>query len=88
MKTENVHRACEDYVAVDVFKGYCHTFQKMVNANETACQDFSPLPKCGICGHYLPVDDFLGSCQCQEKESTYKDLNAKTCESFKWLKKG
>jgi len=85
MNKEKVHRACEDYVSIDVFKGYCHTYQKLVNADEKACLNFVPIPKCGLCTNYQPQDETMGTCM--SHESTFQDLTAKTCENFKWLKK-
>ena len=80
-------RDCIHFLPVDVFKGICHLDKPFVEAESEICERFEPVPKCKFCMHYRPLEGnkYLG--MCKDKEFTYPDLIAKTCEMFEWKEK-
>lgn len=80
------HMDCEEYLAVDVFKGLCSMKKTMVPADDEQCDDFIQAKKCRLCQHYTPTDEYLGLCL--GKDIAYPDLLAKTCIDFQWKERG
>jgi hypothetical protein len=79
---EKTHIDCEEYRAIDVFKGLCTTKGKIVPADEAGCEDFRQAAKCRFCRHYTPTEEYLGLCM--GKATAYPDLLAKACSDFAW----
>ena len=77
------HHDCEEYLTIDIFKGFCRLNKEMKLADEGACDDFKPAKKCKFCQHYTPKEEFLGICM--DKTWVYPDLLAKTCKNFEWF---
>jgi len=75
---------CIHLAPLDVFKGVCHISKNTVLADDDACVEFEPVPKCRFCSEYRPIsgESFLGTCG--SRVPTYPDLVAKTCDSFRW----
>ena len=82
METRN-HQDCENYTAIDVFKGLCKRDKKKKIADENACENFVFVKKCKYFKQYTPEKEFLGLCM--GKTMVYPDLLAKTCQNFEWL---
>ncbi len=78
------HHDCDEYLAIDVFKGYCGRDKKIKMADEVACNKFKPVKKCKFCKRYTPKKDFIG--MCKGKTLVYTDLVAETCKDFSWAK--
>ena len=78
---------CINFLPVDVFKGICHLEKAFMEADNEACKRFEPVPKCKFCQHYRPLEGDKNLGMCKEKEFTYPDLIAKTCEMFEWRDK-
>lgn len=76
------HQDCENYTAIDVFKGLCRRDKELKMADEVVCNDFIQLKKCRYCKHYTTGKEFLG--MCMDKTMVYPDLLAKTCHDFEW----
>jgi len=79
------HIDCEEYLAIDVFKGFCRAKKTEVLADEASCDDFVQVMKCAFCKKFKPTDEHLGLCM--DKVVTYPDLLAKTCDDFEWKDK-
>ncbi len=80
---KKTHIDCEEYLAIDVFKGFCNVKKTTVMADEEGCDDFTQVKKCRFCKHYNETEEHLGTCM--NEAVTYPDLLAKTCDSFNWL---
>lgn len=76
------HIDCEEYIPIDVFKGFCTTKKTIVMADEQGCEEFKQVEKCRFCRHYSPTEQHLGTCM--GKAIAYPDLLAKTCSDFAW----
>lgn len=76
------HLDCEEYLAVDVFKGFCRLHDEIRVADEDACDDFHPAKKCKFCKNYTQEQEFLG--KCKSNVPVFPDLLAKTCKDFEW----
>ena len=74
------HIACEEFLTIDVFKGFCGMKKKIVIADEEGCEDFELAKRCRFCTHFTPTEEYLGLCM--GKETAYPDLLAKTCSDF------
>ena len=81
METKN-HQDCENYTAIDAFKGLCRRNKEIKMADEVVCDDLIPMKKCRYCKHYTTGKEFLG--MCMGKTMVYPDLLAKTCHDFEW----
>jgi hypothetical protein len=79
---QKLHIDCEEYLAIDVFKGFCSTKKMIVLADEEGCEDFKQAKKCRICKHFTPTEEYLGVCM--GKATAYPDLLARTCNDFEW----
>jgi 4-hydroxyphenylacetate decarboxylase small subunit len=76
----NRHIDCEEYLAIDVFKGICRLDKTTRIADEEACDVFNALKKCKFCSQYTEKEEFIGLCK--GKDKVYPDLIAKTCMDF------
>jgi len=80
------HRDCRNYAPVDVVKGICHRTKEMVNADESSCEDFDPIPKCKLCQHFAldnGNDSGTGTCKVSDDGfMAYGDMVALTCKQF------
>lgn len=81
---KKIHRDCDEFLAIDVFKGFCRLNKKMIMMDDRACDKFKPVKKCKFCKHYTQEKEFLGTCM--GKTEVYPDLLAKTCSNFEWKK--
>ncbi len=80
MSQPKSHVNCENYLAIDVFKGLCSLKKTMVMADDDACVNFHPALKCKLCKNYTPIEETLGLCM--DKAVAYPEMYAKTCEWF------
>jgi hypothetical protein len=79
------HIACDEYLAIDVFKGFCILKKIIVLADEEGCEQFDQAKKCGFCKHFISTEEYLGVCM--GKDIAYSGLSAKTCSDFEWKEK-
>ena len=80
MSQPKSHVNCENYLAIDVFKGLCSLKKTRVMADDDACVNFHPALKCKLCKNYTPIEETLGLCM--DKAVAYPEMYAKTCEWF------
>jgi hypothetical protein len=80
MSQPRSHVDCENYLPIDVFKGFCSPGKTMVMADDDACVNFHPALKCKLCKNYTPTEETLGLCM--DKTVAYPEMYAKTCEWF------
>jgi hypothetical protein len=80
MSEPKSHVDCENYLTIDVFKGFCSQGKTMVMADDDACVKFYPAMKCKQCKKFTPTEETLGLCM--NKTVAYPEMYAKTCEWF------
>ncbi len=80
MSQPNSHVDCENYLPIDVFKGFCSPRKTMVMADNSSCENFHPAMKCKLCKNYSSTEETLGLCM--DKTVAYPEMYAKTCEWF------
>ena len=80
MSLPKSHVDCENYLAIDVFKGFCSQRKTMVIADDDSCVNFHPARKCKLCQKFTHTEETLGLCM--EKTMAYPEMYAKTCEWF------
>jgi 4-hydroxyphenylacetate decarboxylase small subunit len=80
------HRDCRNFAPLDVVKGLCHRTKGRVLADDPACVDRSPLPRCAHCARFEPdAASALGVCAAAPtRPMAYPDMVAVTCGQFAW----
>ena len=74
------HFDCKYYISTDVFKGVCKRDKKIINADDTACNDFEQAKKCKNCKNFTPTQNELGLCM--NKYDAYPEMKADTCNDY------
>ncbi len=83
MSAMTKHMDCRNFAAVDVAKGICHRTKELVAADGDPCEHCIAIPKCKLCAHFVPGEDYLGVCGAVAgRPVTYPDLITVTCEMF------
>jgi hypothetical protein len=75
------HYDCKYYLNTDVFKGICKRDKNIINADDTACENFEKARKCKHCSNFSLTSEELGICM--DKYDAYPEMNALTCNDFK-----
>ena len=75
------HYDCKYYLNTDVFKGLCKRDKSIINADDSACENFEKSLKCKHCSNFTLTATDLGTCT--SKYDAYPEMNATTCNDFK-----
>lgn len=84
MKDKVNHSDCQNFIPIDVAKGFCNAIKSNVLIDSPVCPKFSQIAKCKTCCHFLNQDE-KGIGQCggfQDGFWAYSELKAKNCEMY------
>jgi 4-hydroxyphenylacetate decarboxylase small subunit len=78
------HGDCQNFIPIDVAKGFCIAHDKEIMFDGDVCPNFTALAKCKNCVNFTDVDEKSIGCCRGFKDSywAYANLKAGHCEAY------
>lgn len=84
MKNNANHSDCQNFIPIDVAKGYCNMLKANVVIDSPVCPKFAQVAKCKVCSKFgCPDEKGIGQCGGFKDEYwAYGEMKAVNCEMY------